>query len=150
MADPVDLQRRITEHGIQRLPLNRYSTMTRESSDWAKVEALFHEALEIDEYWRDDYLRQRCGDEASLYREVVGLLAADAETRDVIGEAMRGAAEMIDTEALVGFRRAEGARGRVALFLAGSPIPKRPRCSASPPPLSIGICGWRRPGSIGR
>lgn len=76
--------------------------MTGESSHWARVVALFHEALEIDEYRRDDFLRQRCGDEVSLYREVVALLAADAQTRDVIGQAVRGAAEMLDTEALVG------------------------------------------------
>jgi eukaryotic-like serine/threonine-protein kinase len=76
--------------------------MTGESSQWARVVALFHEALEVDEDRREDFLRLKCGDEVSLYREVVALLTADAQTRDVIGQAVRGAAEMIDTEALVG------------------------------------------------
>jgi len=76
--------------------------MTGESSHWARVEALFHEALEIDAYRRDEFLRQRCGDEESLYQEVVALLAADAQTRDVIGQAVRREAEMFDTGALAG------------------------------------------------
>jgi eukaryotic-like serine/threonine-protein kinase len=76
--------------------------MTGESSHWARVEALFHEALEIDAHRRDEFLRQRCGDQESLYQEVVALLAADAQTRDVIGQAVRREAERIDTEALLG------------------------------------------------
>jgi serine/threonine protein kinase len=77
--------------------------MTGESSRWARVEALFHEALKIDdEYRRDDFLRQRCGDDVSLYRDVVTLLTADAQTGDAIGQAVRGAAEMVEIEAFLG------------------------------------------------
>ncbi len=77
--------------------------MTGESSRWAKVEALFHEALKInDEHRRNDLLRQRCGEDVALYREVVALLAADAQTRDGIGQAVRSAVERVDTEAFVG------------------------------------------------
>lgn len=86
--------------GARRSP--PYSSMTSESSQWPKVEALFHEALEIDEHRRDEFLRERCGDDVSLYRSVADLVAADAQTRDVIGQAVSGAAGAVEAEAFVG------------------------------------------------
>jgi eukaryotic-like serine/threonine-protein kinase len=76
--------------------------MTGESSHWARVEALFHEALEVDASQRDAFLRQRCGEEESLYQEVVDLLAADAQTHDLIGQAVHREAERIDSGGLLG------------------------------------------------
>ena len=41
---------------------------------WAHVEEIFHEALERDPALRDAYLRQACGSDAALHREVADLL----------------------------------------------------------------------------
>lgn len=42
---------------------------------WQKVEELYHQALELEKTHRDEFLRQRCGEDNSLREEVDSLLA---------------------------------------------------------------------------
>ncbi|TVP53881.1 MAG: serine/threonine protein kinase [Gemmatimonadales bacterium] len=69
---------------------------------WVRIEALFHEALDLDEDQREAFLRDRCGDDDSLYREVASLLTADSQTRGMIGQAVGGAVDAMETEEFVG------------------------------------------------
>ncbi len=46
---------------------------------WARVEELYHAALELDPTKRDAYLAEACGDDAALRREVVELLFHDSD-----------------------------------------------------------------------
>ena len=47
-------------------------------ASWSRIEAIFHEAAERDPAEREAYLRQACGEDAALLREVGRLLDADA------------------------------------------------------------------------
>ena len=42
---------------------------------WQHVEEIFHEALQRDPAKRDAYLREACGSDAALHKEIVDLLA---------------------------------------------------------------------------
>ncbi|MEX2466564.1 MAG: serine/threonine-protein kinase [Gemmatimonadota bacterium] len=72
------------------------------SPQWPRVEELFHAALEVDESRRDEFLRERCGDDTALYSDVARLLEADAQSRDRIGRTVRDAAGAVETDAFVG------------------------------------------------
>lgn len=76
--------------------------MTTGSSQWQRVEELFHAALETAPDERMSFLRDRTGDDEGLLREVVALLDADASTRDLIGQAVRDAADATGADAWAG------------------------------------------------
>jgi serine/threonine-protein kinase len=63
---------------------------------WKRIEALFHEALDLDPGARDVFLRDACGDDRQLYDEVNALLDADAEPDDLLdGNAVDAVADLV-------------------------------------------------------
>lgn len=50
-----------------------------DASQWARVNEVFHRALELEGEARAQYLAEACGDDAALLGEVRSLLAADAQ-----------------------------------------------------------------------
>ena len=62
---------------------------------WAHVEEIFHEALQRDPALRDAYLRQACGGDAALHREIADLLTHHEETVGFEPWAAAAAAQLI-------------------------------------------------------
>ena len=50
--------------------------------DWARVDELFHAALEHSADQRASFLRAACGDDVGLHDEVASLLTAHAQSAD--------------------------------------------------------------------
>jgi eukaryotic-like serine/threonine-protein kinase len=59
---------------------------------WKRVEALFHESLEIPSESRAAFLAERCGSDAELRKEVEALLAAAGKSFDVVEQPIARAA----------------------------------------------------------
>src|SRR5690349_978568 len=55
---------------------------TSRSQRWAEVKAVFVSALSLDGAARESFLRERCGDDEELRREVDSLLLASEDTGD--------------------------------------------------------------------
>jgi hypothetical protein len=64
--------------------------MTRPA--WARVEELYHAALERPAVQREAFLNQACGGDDELRREVQSLLAHEAEAERLMEEPALGAA----------------------------------------------------------
>ena len=62
------------------------------SADWSKVEELFHAALERAPAEREAFLREACGGDAELRREVESLLAEERSAERLMEEPAAGAA----------------------------------------------------------
>ena len=86
------------------------TSVNRESQpDWKQVENLFLQAVALPVEQRDGFLRQHCGDQAPLYREVASLVAshesmdteriADSISADV-GLELRGLVDQLQEETL--------------------------------------------------
>ena len=76
--------------------------MSRNDAErWRRIEAICHDALDLDGTARDAYLERTCGDDSSLRREVDALLARDASGQRFL-EAPVGAiaAELMSGSAL--------------------------------------------------
>ncbi len=69
------------------------------SADWEKVKDLFALALEQPRERREDFLREACGEDAELLREVVSLLEAHDESRPVLERKDFGVASLFDATA---------------------------------------------------
>ena len=63
--------------------------MIQDPERWSRIQELFHQALEIPDDERDNWLLQRCGGDTLLWREVASLLAADESQADRIDGAKR-------------------------------------------------------------
>ena len=61
--------------------------MIQEPERWSRIQELFHQALEIADDERDNWLLQRCGRDTLLWREVASLLAADEAQAGPIDDA---------------------------------------------------------------
>src|ERR1043165_4906050 len=65
---------------------------------WCRIEALFHDALGIEESRREEYLRDRCAYDQELLEEVLSLIAADArEPAFLAGSALHLGLAAIDS-----------------------------------------------------
>jgi hypothetical protein len=62
------------------------------SADWSKVEQLFHEALKRAPAEREAFLRETCGGDEELRREVESLLAQEAEAERLMEQPAASAA----------------------------------------------------------
>ena len=62
------------------------------SSSWSKVEELFHAALERPPAEREAFLREACGGDEELWREVQSLLAEERSAERLMEEPAAGAA----------------------------------------------------------
>jgi len=62
---------------------------------WEQVEEIFHEALQRDPVQRDVYLRQACGGDSALQREIADLLAHHQECAESEPWAAAAAAQLI-------------------------------------------------------
>jgi len=93
--------------------------MTAPGADrWKQVQALFEAALEVPESERRALVASRCGGDAELALEVLGLLAADAENPDYLDGMAAGLADMIrDTSG-----DDDGANGSVDDVLVGTQL----------------------------
>ena len=59
-----------------------------EGADWARVKAVFQQALDLPETARGDFVFRRCGDDPAVRDEVLAMLAAHAEAATLLqGEA---------------------------------------------------------------
>jgi serine/threonine protein kinase len=63
---------------------------------WAQIELLFQEALQHDPAERDAYVREACGSDTELRRDLISLLANHQEGSDVKPWAAAAAAQLID------------------------------------------------------
>jgi serine/threonine protein kinase/TolB-like protein len=77
-----------TEHGEVRMTAER----------WEQVKAIFHGAAECEPPGRAEFLRQRCGNDEELRREVESLLDSERDPRTVLESAVLGAAMMVASE----------------------------------------------------
>ncbi len=66
--------------------------MIQSPERWARIEALFHQALDQPEREREGWLREHCADDETVRREVASLLAADAPGSGTIAAAVAEAA----------------------------------------------------------
>ncbi len=57
-----------------------------DAARWEQLQALFHEAAELREEEREEYLRARSGHDPTLVPEVLAMLAADAEHGSILDE----------------------------------------------------------------
>lgn len=67
-----------------------------DESRWSRVEQLFHDALNVDERVRTEWLRSRCTGDEDLYREVSSLLAYDLPAEEEIRHAISDAAGRLE------------------------------------------------------
>ena len=58
---------------------------------WRRIEELFHAASELPEDRRDEFLRESCGGDDALRREVESLLTMDAQESPLIAGIVDGA-----------------------------------------------------------
>ena len=65
------------------------------SEDWQRVEDLFHRAAELPPGERPAFLAQERADDEKPRADVESLLANDTESRDMIGPAVKRAAERL-------------------------------------------------------
>ena len=74
--------------------------MAPQAQPWAKIEEIFHQALEQDPETRDAWLDNACGGDASLRSEVAALLESDAAAREgfVAGNVQRAVRNLADTQ----------------------------------------------------
>ena len=68
---------------------------------WERVEALFHQAVELPAEKRDVFLDQACGGDGALRREVTSLLASTDQNLDFVERPLSEAAGLV-AEAHVG------------------------------------------------
>src|ERR1035437_1520221 len=61
---------------------------------WRQVKTIFHGAVETDPAVRADFLREHCGGDEELRREVESLLDSEKDPRSLLGTAVMGAAVM--------------------------------------------------------
>jgi len=54
-----------------------------DSKRWDEVQKLFEKALELDPDKRENFLKERCGDDNDLYEEVISLLKADTDDHSI-------------------------------------------------------------------
>jgi len=50
---------------------------------WEKIQSLFEKALELDSDKRENFLKERCGDDKELFDEVISLLKADEKQHSI-------------------------------------------------------------------
>jgi serine/threonine protein kinase len=67
--------------------------------DWQQIEEIFQEALQHDPATREAFLRQACGGDNDLQREVFSLLANQEPASDFKPWAAAAAAKLIDSPA---------------------------------------------------
>jgi tetratricopeptide (TPR) repeat protein len=67
-----------------------------DESRWSRVEKLFHDALNVDERVRTEWLRSRCTGDEDLYREVSSLLQYDLPAEEEIRHAISDAAGRLE------------------------------------------------------
>src|SRR3970040_16139 len=53
------------------------------SDGWEKIQSLFEKALELDSDKRENFLKERCGDDKELFEEVISLLKADEKQHSI-------------------------------------------------------------------
>lgn len=53
-------------------------------SDWQRAKQIFLDALDLDENAREPFVAAKCGDNQTVYEEVIALLAANEEHKDFI------------------------------------------------------------------
>jgi serine/threonine protein kinase len=69
-------------------------------ADWKKVQKLFNEAIELQKEERLQYLKEQCGQDLSLYNEVISLLSADEDIHPVLN---KKASDLINIEEKLNF-----------------------------------------------
>lgn len=62
---------------------------------WQQIKAIFDSAVECDPAARAEFLRQRCGSDRELQREVESLLASDAASTNILRSPIMGATDML-------------------------------------------------------
>ena len=94
---------------------------------WQQIKTIFDSAVDIDPAERGEFLRQSCGSDGELRREVESLLAFDVEPSSVLERPIVGAAAMVAAPGraatLVLKDRYEVAKPDGAFYL----LPKAPR-----------------------
>lgn len=74
--------------------------------NWKRVEELFNEAVELPVAERGGWLDERCGADAELRAEVLGLLASDESARGFVEQEIAGAVlDLHERQATAGLRR---------------------------------------------
>ena len=88
-------------------------------ADWQKIQAVFHQARELEEHERDAYVRNNLSED--LQREVFSLLQAEAEPTGVLHNPIAKIADSLGPDTLVGnYRIVEsiGTGGMGSVYLA--------------------------------
>src|SRR4051812_39418368 len=68
------------------------------SKRWDRVEELYHAELELSPDLRAGFLREACGEEESIHREVESLLAQDTRSSGFLDDwAVQAAANLLDS-----------------------------------------------------
>jgi hypothetical protein len=62
---------------------------------WRRIEELFHQSIELPEEQRAAFLRDRCGADQGMIREIEALLAADDQESPLIAEEVRPARVLV-------------------------------------------------------
>ena len=68
-----------------------------DQSDWQRLNALLEAALELSGQARLDFIKERCGDDAALKRELLQMLALDSNDTGGIQDALRHVAREATT-----------------------------------------------------
>ncbi len=66
-----------------------------DAARWSQIEELFHEAMDVDERARTQWLRTRCADDTDLLREVSSLLRHEMPAEEQIRQLVEDAADHI-------------------------------------------------------
>lgn len=69
-------------------------------SDWEKVQRLFNEAIELEKADRVQFLKVQCGQDLTLFNEVISLLSADEDIHPVLN---KKASDIINIEEKLNF-----------------------------------------------
>jgi serine/threonine-protein kinase len=75
---------------------------------WQQVKAIFHRAVEFDPEARAEFLRESCGDDQELQREVEALLASDQEPGSLLEYPVVGAGAMAAAAPVRGVEPGDG------------------------------------------
>jgi eukaryotic-like serine/threonine-protein kinase len=111
---------------------------------WERLEQLFHAALEQEPGSRARFLREACGGDQSLRREVEALLARQAESP----EFLESPALHVEAQALADELRAGGSASVLEASAEPRPAPPRRRARSTRPPWwmyvvgALFLCDW--------
>jgi len=78
--------------------MSRASPDTSDDTRWLQIKALFQQGLQLPAADRDAWLREQCGDDQGLLREVRGLLAAQGGAHGILEQGAAGALRQMSSD----------------------------------------------------